>query len=284
MGDEGLKVSIIVPHYDQKECLERLFPTIAAQIYRNFEVIVVDNCTPDASAISLIRDFIKDKPYMHLVQNPSFTHLAGTCNEGIKLAKGEYLCFLNAETELESTFIQRNVEILDNDPGIGGLTCSIIDQYKKTLFAGGLFARGLTWLMQDGFEGTRPVEFIDFTAAFYRKDVFDKIGLFDESYVVYSEDVDFCMRMKEQTGYRICAFSEKLVTRYTGAEPPMQRYYGSRSRVLLLRRHAPQYVVNAIRSILTHDIKNLNNSAINAIAGLRGAIDGILGRTARSYR
>ena len=102
MGNKQVKVSIIIPHYNQKDCLQGLFPNLVDQTYKDFEVILIDDCTPDEATIDFVREFIKDKPNMHLVQNPVNLRFVKTVNRGITLAKGEYICLLNSDTALKN--------------------------------------------------------------------------------------------------------------------------------------------------------------------------------------
>lgn len=287
MGDGKIKASIIIPHYNQKECLKRLFPHLAAQTYKDFEVIILDDCTPDESVITFIEDFAKDHPFLRLERNEVNLRFVRTCNRGIKLARGEYLCFLNADTELKPDFVEKNVEILDADPSIGGVTCSIVDHQGKNWFCGGKFEKGVPSNLKDDFEGIREVDFIAGTAAFYRRDVFDRIGLFDETYIMYHEDVEFGLRVKKKTDYRLCTFSDKLVTHLI--VPSMPRvgvwYYGAKNLVLLSREYSPQYMANTMLHIAVYYVATHTYTSLHyAYLGILGAFDGILGRPARSYR
>lgn len=296
MSEKKLKVSIIIPHYNQKDCLQGLFPNLVDQTYKDFEVILIDDCTPDEATITFVRDFIKDKPNMHLVQNTVNMRFVKTCNKGIKLAKGEYLCFLNQDTEIKDNFIQRNVEILDSDATIGGLTCIVVDRSGQIWFSGGRYSDGFPINLKDDFEGVRPVDFIAGTAAFYRREVFDKIGLFDENYIMYHEDVEYGFRVKQLTDYRLCTFSDKLVTHLilpslTGANIV---YYDNRNLILLSRKYAPQYLHKLIGHIIWQAAARLIGAFLNiltlkplaapslkvrwAYAGLQGAYSGIMTR------
>jgi hypothetical protein len=296
MRDEKIKVSIIIPHYNQKECLQRLFPNIVDQTLKDFEVIIIDDCTPDEATISFVREFIKDKPNMHLVQNTVNMRFVKTCNKGIALAKGEYICLLNSDTEVKNTFVQRNVEILDSDATIGGLTCVVVDQSGQNWFSGGRYSNVVAYNLKDDFQGVRSVDFVAGTAAFYRREVFDRVGLFDENYIMYHEDVEFGLRVKYKTDYRLCTFSEKLVTHILLPSIPRSDvyYYGSRNLVLLSRKYAPKYLPLLMMHIIVYYIvNNLARASIHmltlktssaslrmlfAVASLRGTINGIMAR------
>jgi glycosyltransferase involved in cell wall biosynthesis len=104
MGNSKKRVSIIIPHYNQKECLKVLLPSIANQTCTDYEVIMIDDFTPDRSAPEYIRSLIKDYPRMRLVENTENMRLVRTCNKGIKLAEGDYICLLNQDTEVKNNF------------------------------------------------------------------------------------------------------------------------------------------------------------------------------------
>ncbi len=295
MSDKKVKVSIIIPHYNQKDCLQGLFANIVDQTYKDFEVIVIDDCTPDEETITFVRDFIKDKPNMRLVQNQANMRFVKTCNRGITLAKGEYICLLNSDTAIKNNFVQRNVDILDADPSIGGITCVVVDKSGQNWFSGGCYVEGFPINLKDDFQGLRPVEFIAGTAAFYRREVFDRIGLFDENYIMYHEDVEYGLRVRKLSGYRLCTFSDKLVTHLIIGSIPGHRliYFDSRNLLLLSRKFAPRYGPKIMRYILWQAAACLIRAPLNiltlklftsiynlrcAVARLRGAIDGIMAR------
>ena len=293
MIDKKVKVSIIIPHYNQKDCLQKLFPNLVDQTYKDFEVILIDDCTPDKATITFVRDFIKDKPNMHLVQNEVNMRFVKTVNRGITLAKGEYICLLNSDTEVKNNFVQRNVEILDSDPGIGGVTCTIVDQHGKNWFSGGRYRNGLPTNLKDDFQGIRSADFIAGTAVFYRKVIFDRIGLFDENFIMYHEDIEFGIRVKHYTDYRLCTFSDKLVAHIQVPSIPESNvwYYDSRNLMLMAREYTPINIPTVIVKIMFFGVClnlivatkrvllgkfSLSKSSVSfAFASFRGAVEGI---------
>ena len=162
------KVTIIIPHYNEKECLQRHLRSIDAQTLNNFEVVIVDDATPDEATVSFIKDFTRERPTMHLVRNTENVRLIKTCHKGIKLAKGEYICLLNSDTQIKSTFIEEDVRIMDSDCSIGALSCVVVDQHGNNWFSGGRSRHGAAFNLTDDFEGVRPVDYVAVTAAFHR--------------------------------------------------------------------------------------------------------------------
>ena len=277
------KVSIIIPHYNQKECLKRLLPSIANQTFDNYEVIIIDDATPDRSVLEYINTFIEDHGNMRLVENGENLGFVKTCNEGIRLADGEYICLLNQDTEVKSNFVERNVEILDADSSIGILSCIIVDQDGDNWFTGGSFKGGLPVNLKDDFQGIRSVDFVAGTAPFYRRDVFDRIGLFDEDYRMYHEDVEFGLRLRAETDYKACMFPEKLVVHYLAPSIPKTEvyYFLHRNYILLARRYSPKHIpiillynLLVIGGLLTIHLSR--RSLHNIFHTIRGTIDGLV--------
>jgi len=273
MEGSGKKVSIIIPNYNGIESLKRLLPSIVNQTYVDFEVIIIDDFSPDRPAVDYIRTFIKDHKNMRLIENTENLGFTKTCNKGFGLANGDYICLLTNDTEVKSNFVKRNIEILDSDSSIGVLSSIIIDGDGNNWFTGGYFRAGLYVIMKDDFTGVRSLDWVAGTAPFYRKEVFDKVGLLNEDFVMYHEDIDFCLRVINETDYKVSMFAEKLVIHYVKSvdprlpnvfrrerdllyylglkrrlseavqtTPDRANYYGTRNHILLVRRHCPKYI------------------------------------------
>lgn len=256
---EKHRVSIIIPNYNRKGDLERLLPSVAKQTFEDYEVIIIDDFSPDRSAVEYIRDFIKNHRNMRLVQNTENIGFVKTCNKGITLANGDYICILTNDTQVAGDFIERNIEIMDADSSIGVLSSIIVDKDGNNWFSGGSLKGGIPTLLRDDFQGVRSVDFVAGTACFYRKAVFDKIGLLDEHLVMYHEDVEFCWRVRSKTDYKACVFGERLVAHY--AESPSLAskqvpYYLHRNYILLLRKYSPKSIPRALLFYL-REIGNL---------------------------
>ena len=204
---------------------------------------------------------------MHLVENSKNMGFVKTCNRGIKLSNSDYVCILTNDTEVATNFIQRNVEILDADMSIGVLSCIVVDRDGIIWFSGGIIKEGMPKNLRDDFQGVRSVDFVAGTAAFYRKAVFERIGLLNEDLVMYHEDVEFCLRVNHLTDYRTCMFGEKLVKHNVGPAslPPYKGfYYLHRNLILLLRKYSPR----SIPSVLLHSLREIVNYLVVSVLQL----------------
>ena len=294
--------SIIIPNYNGREHLQRLLPSIAGQTAGNYEVIIVDDCSPDRSAVEYVRTFIKDYDNMRLIENEDNLGFVKTCNKGLKLAEGNYICTLNNDTKLESNFVERNVQVMDEDSSIGVLSCVIVDQYGNNWFSGGSFKSGVRVNLRDDFLGVRTVDWVAGTAPFYRKDLFAEVGLLDETFVMYHEDVEFCLRVRHKTRYSVCMFSDKLVTHYVQdrrnptfdtAKRLKLSYYGHRNNIVLLKTYSrgsiPKALLRHLLDIIILAMVGIRRfkplfSVQAAIFVVRGTIDGLRTKQNRQVR
>ena len=244
MENSMYKVSIIIPHYNGEQYLKRLLPSIANQTFADYEVIIIDDATPDRSVVEYIKKFIKDYEKMRLIENEENLGFVKTCNKGIRLLKGDYICLLNQDTEVKNNFVERNVEILDADDSIGALSCVIVNQDGSNWVTGGSFKGGRPVNLTDDFQGIRQVDFVSGTAPFYRKEVFDRIGLFEENYRMYHEDIEFGLRLRAETDYKACTFPEKLVVHYLESSMPTREVYylSCRNHILMLKKYYQRYL------------------------------------------
>ena len=250
MKEGRSKVSIIIPNYNGREYLKRLLPSIANQTYDSYEVIILDDCSPDRFAEEYIKAFVRDCDNMRLVENKENLGFVRNCNKGFRLANGDYVCLLTNDTEVKSDFVKRNVEIMDSDRSIGVLSCIIVDEDGNSWFSGGTFRRGRRVNLRDDFQSVRSVDWVAGTAPFYRREVFDKVGLLNEDFVMYHEDMEFCLRVRNETDYKVCVFPEKLVThnlhlhsvQFDLARVRRLYYYGHRNHILLLRKYSPKHI------------------------------------------
>lgn len=288
MENSRCKVSIIIPNYNGEQYLKRLLPSIANQTFNDYEVIIIDNLSPDRSALEYIKAFIKDHRNMRLIENNENLGFAKNCNKGFGLANGDYICLLTNDTEVKSNFVERNVEILDADVSIGVLSCIIVDKDGNNWFTGGSFKGGLPLNLTDDFQGIRTVDWVAGTAAFYRKEVFNRIGLFDENYRMYHEDIEFGLRLRAETDYKACMFAEKLVAHYLGMSIPRSEvyYFLHRNNILILRKYYPIYLPKVLllysreiaRLLIASMLKTRPKLFLIALSTTKGVCAGLVTR------
>ena len=205
------------------------------------EIIVIDNASSDNS-VSLIRDNFND---VKLVENKGNNGFARACNQGIRISKGRYILLLNPDTQVKEG-IEKVISFVERGENIGVVGCKLIEENGKraisyqsfpsilrvfTFFSGfnKFFKhRFISKILQPVFkvfpsqckhlEKVDKIEEIDcITGAFFltKRELYSKIGLFDESYFMYFEETDFCLRAKK-AGYRNYFFPDYSIVHLGG--------------------------------------------------------------------
>lgn len=174
MKNEPL-ISIIIPLYNKADTILRTLRSIAAQTYRNFEVIVVDDGSKDDGA-SLARSF--DEIAMIRVVSQKNAGPAAARNHGASLARGEFIVFMDADDEYHREFLQESAELIEAYPGCPAYCTGFdFERNAKDLTAldqGAKVERGLISLFRD------KIGIHDFVICteVIRKSAFDREGGF----------------------------------------------------------------------------------------------------------
>lgn len=198
-------VSVIIPNYNGERFLKECLDALKRQTYDDMEVILVDNASTDDS-IKLAKELYREIRVIELHDNTGFAYAV---NRGIEAAKGEYVLLLNNDTIVFPNFVKNQYKMIKGKPDVFSCSALMIQNRNHELVddAGDELAV-LGW----GFAPDRdkpvsgcgiPHEVFSSCAgaAIYRKAVFDEIGLFDESFFAYLEDMDVGYRAR-LAGYR----------------------------------------------------------------------------------
>jgi GT2 family glycosyltransferase len=200
------KVSVIIPNWNGVEYLQYCLPSLEQQSYRDFEVIIIDNGSIDQSVRYIEQDFPKYQ-IIKLSQNIGFSPAV---NLGITQAKGEYIALINNDTKLETDCLKYLVNVLDSQAQIGMVAAKMLQFYRPEYIdsAGDYVdavghANNIGLNQKDGpeFEVPKEVFLVTGGGSLLRKRLFDEVGLFDEDYFAYFEDVDLGLRA-QMRGYK----------------------------------------------------------------------------------
>ncbi len=230
------KVSIIILNWNGKKDTMECLKSLRKLHYKNFnlEVIVVDNGSTDGSA----DDFKKVTGFsdFKVLENKENIGFAAGNNTGIKqaLAGGaDYIMLLNNDTVVKEDLVEKFLEAADRHKKAGILTPKIYfypgfefhkDRYNKTergrvlWYAGGVIDWDNVYASNYGVDDTdigqysKELEYDFATGAcmFVRREVFEKVGLFDERYYLYLEDTEFSQRAK-RSGWKIIFVPDAIV-------------------------------------------------------------------------
>ena len=221
-----VKLSVIIVSYNVKYYLEQCLHSVvaAAKDRLSIEVFVVDNASPDDSANYLRAKFpLSEYPYLYIISNPCNVGFGRANNQAIKKATGKYVLFLNPDTVLSEDALSTCVDFAEKQPMFGALGTMMLHDngcfaYESrrgmpTPWASFCKMSGLTSLFPYSRtfgkyymryqDKQKPSEIEIISGAYFltRKSVLDKVGMFDEDFFMYGEDIDLSYRIL-QAGFQ----------------------------------------------------------------------------------
>lgn len=211
-------ISIIIINYNLSDeienCLNSLLDVIKPGRSIDYEVIVVDNNSPDRKIEETEKKFGSDEiHFYYLHENLGF---GKGCNFGFSKASGEYICFLNPDTIIKDDIFLPIIKIFEGDSTIGiigpkqetrGSFFDFSAGYSPNIFFElfnllglGVFFEGLTINMITRLKKNEKinVNWILGAAIFIKAELFRKVGGFDKDYFMFFEELDLCKRVKSQ--------------------------------------------------------------------------------------
>lgn len=258
------KVAVVILNFKVWDLTLKCIESVKKSSYQNLQIIVVDNSPEEGVAKNL-------EPDITYIPNPKNNGYAGGNNIGIKSALEEdceYILILNPDTEVSKDAIAILVEASEKYDA--GIVCPKIyfEDGKTIWYAGKDFDmlnvlgkhRGVDQKDEGQFDRDAPTE-ANGAAMLVKREVFEKVGLFDERFFLYLDDSDLSFRARKK-GYKIMyIYSAKVIhknAQSTGLGSPLQDYYISRNRMLFAAKYLP---VRTRFALLREALRNLGNSS-----------------------
>ena len=234
MAQSSLRISIIIVNYNVRDFLEQALDSVKRALKDiNSEIIVVDNNSVDTSIQMLEKRF----PDVEVISNKENIGFSCGNNIALKKACGEFIVLLNPDTLVQENTFSVLLNFFDNTPDASAATCKIINPdgsfsvdcrhsiptpstafWKITGFSR-LFPKSkifgkynLTYLNENEIN---VVDAISGSFMMIRKSMVDKVGLLDETFFMYCEDIDYCYRIN-QLGGKIYYIPETQIIHYKG--------------------------------------------------------------------
>ena len=272
-----MKVSVVTPNYNGMEFLNGYFETLLIQSRFIEEIIIIDNGSTDGS-IEFIREFISSSSYpikIALIENEDNLGFAPAVNQGIRLAESEYIYSVNNDVELEWNALEEIIKSMDESIDLGenpfSIQSKMIQHHNRNLIddAGDEYTI-LAWTKKlgdsqpaDKYNEKREIFSSCAGAALYRKSVLEEIGLFDENFFAYVEDLDLSYRAQIY-GYKNYYCPNSIVYHY-GSATSGSRYnefkikLAARNNIFLIYKNFPllQKIINFIFLFIGFSIKYL---------------------------
>jgi len=237
-------LSIIIVNWNTREllagCLRSIancelritnYRTPATPIYRSInlpaaEVFVVDNASTDGSA-TMVREHF---PWVRLIENTENVGFARANNQGIALATGRYVLLLNPDTEIHPGALETLIEFMGATPEAGACGPRLLNgdgtlqhgchpmltpgrEFWRLLFLERFWPRTTYPIDRWDVATPRQVEVIKGACLLLRRAALDQVGVLDESYFMYTEEVDLCYRLT-QAGWGLWCVPAAAVTHY----------------------------------------------------------------------
>jgi len=207
------------------------------------DIILVDNNSKDGSV-----KFVKSRfPKVKIIKN-NINNYCASNNLGIKAAKGEYIALLNNDTEVDRGWLKELLNVMRKNKRIGALSSKILFMDGKIQSTGHQEYPNFYWgdrgfREKDKGQYNRVEETLSICggAVLYRKECLDKVGLLDEDFIMYMDDVDMAIRCKKK-GWKLFYVPKAIIHHvHNGtATKDLVTYYIERNRLLLVAKHYPK--------------------------------------------
>ncbi|MBI2756805.1 MAG: glycosyltransferase family 2 protein [Chloroflexi bacterium] len=264
--------SVVVPTWNGASLLASCLISLAHQTYPNVEVVVADGASTDTS-LEVVRSVLPGARFLRLDRNRGF---AGNVNAGLRAARGDVLLLLNNDAWANPEWVEASVRSLLSDERRGAVAARMVFEDGRINAAGdGLdragraFQRGAGEPDGPAFDTPALVLGASGGAVAYRRTMLEDVGLFDEWYFAYLEDVDLALRAQLRGWSALYEPAARVVHRgsATGGGP-LASYYNARNSIRLLVKTVPSAL---LPGLLPAILRAQARKAADAAAAWRGA-------------
>ncbi len=238
-------LSVVIVNFNGKKFLDDCLSSLARQTFRDFEIILVDNGSSDGSA-----DYVRERyPSVVLVETGNNLGFAGGTNAGIRVAQGEFIFTLNNDTIADPHLLEESIKPMQADPHVGMCGAKMIfpdGRINSTAIclsrSGAAWDRGMGEPDHGQYDTAEEIFGPCAGAALYRRSMLDEIGLFDEDFFLFMEDVDLAFRARLASWKCMYVPTARVVHIHGGTagfESDLSIYYGNRNLVWYVVKNFP---------------------------------------------
>lgn len=237
--------SIIISNYNGLAHIKECFDSLLKLNYINFEIIFIDNNSQDKSV-----DFVrKNYPNAKIIENEKDFGFSKANNIAATYAKGKYIALLNIDTVVDANWLTRLVNIAEKSDEIGITVSKMYYYHNKEIinYAGGSCDKYLKAVHigdnkrdKIAFNTQREVFFACGAAILIKRELYNKIGLFDPLYYAYCEDLDLSWRTW-LIGYKVVyvppSFIYHKIGQIIGKNSPRKMFLSEKNRLRTLLKN-----------------------------------------------
>ena len=227
-----MDLSIIIVNWNTRDllarCLESVWNDVGTFKRSNIQTTVVDNASADGSATMVREQF----PWVRLIENEENVGFARANNQAIRRSSAKYVLLLNSDTEVQPGALSALLGFMEAHPRAGAAGAHLLNadgtlqaschpmltpgrEFWRLLFLDHLWPRATYRMRRWDTETPRRVEVIKGACLLLRREALDGVGLLDESYFMYTEEVDLCHRLA-QAGWELWWVPQAQVVHYEG--------------------------------------------------------------------
>ncbi len=270
-----LDLSISIVNWNTRDLLRNCLRSIYETTHQiSYEIFVVDNASSDGSYQMIEREF----PQVRLLRNEENLGFAQANNQALKRSQGRYILLLNPDTIVLERAFAKMVEFMDGNPKVGALGPRILNEDRSLQFSCYSFPTISTFLFHITHLDTlfpknrlmgkyrmsywdhndiREVDWVTGACLMVRQEVIQRIGLLDEDYFMFSEDLDWCYRIK-RLGWKVYYLpkAEVIHLRSQATQRDRERMETAThiTRLLFFSKHYDVLRVSAIKCLLILEI------------------------------
>jgi len=202
-----IDLSIIIMTRNNSRLLSECISSIISATKKiSYEIIVVDNASTDGSVPMVKKDF----PQVLLIQNKENMGFSKSNNLGLKKANGRYSMLLNNDTKIMDGAFDLLVDHMDKDPKAGAIGPMLLNTDMSAQRQGSILGG------RSRISGKpKEVDFIMGACLMVRKEAIEQVGLMDENFVFYNDDLDWCKRIKKG-GWKLVFYPNAKIVHYGG--------------------------------------------------------------------
>lgn len=233
-----MKLSVIILNYNVRYFLEACLRSVQAAIAQvDAEIIVIDNNSPDDSC-AMVKTLFPD---VTLIENKENVGFSKANNQGVAIAKGEYVCILNPDTIVPEDVFTKLIKFSQGKEKLGIIGCKLVDgsgaflpESKRNLPTPKVSIKKILGSKNANYYADHvheneigAVQILVGAFMFLKRTVYTKVNGFDEDYFMYGEDIDISYKV-EKAGFQNYYFGETTVIHYKGESTLKDKVYAKR--------------------------------------------------------